>query len=28
VTSVAWSPLACTLAAGSLDGGVRFYAAP
>jgi WD40 repeat protein len=28
VTSVAWSPLACALAAGSLDGGVRFYAAP
>ena len=28
VTSVAWSPLTCTLAAGSLDGGVRFYAAP
>ena len=27
VTSVAWSPTACTLAAGSLDGGVRFYCA-
>jgi WD40 repeat protein len=25
VSTVAWHPLTCSIATGSLDGGVRFY---